>query len=45
MKLLKVIRKINPENEKGKIVLIIRMGAKKINQLFQTILKLCKKSS
>ena len=35
--LIKVIKKINPENEKGKIVLIVRMGSK-IEKLFPTIL-------
>ena len=36
---------INPDNEKGKIVLIVRMGAKKINELFPKLLKQFKKSN
>ena len=43
--IVELVKTINPENEKGKIVLIVRMGAKKINQLFPTILKQFKKSN
>ena len=43
--IVELVKAINPENEKGKIVLIVRMGAKKINQLFPTILKQFKKSN
>ena len=39
-----LVKTINPENEKGKIVLIVRMGAEKINQLFPTILRQLKKN-
>ncbi|MEE2695235.1 MAG: 3-deoxy-7-phosphoheptulonate synthase class II [Pseudomonadota bacterium] len=42
--IVKVIGKINPTNEKGKIVLIIRMGAKQIEKLFPPIIKTIKKS-
>ncbi len=34
-----VIKKINPTNEKGKIVLIVRMGDKSIKKLFPPILQ------
>ena len=37
--LIKVIKKINPNNEKGKIVLIVRMGASKIETIFPNILR------
>ena len=37
--IIKLVNKINPENEKGKIVLIVRMGAKKKNELFPRLLK------
>ncbi len=37
--LVKVIRKINPKNEKGKIVLIIRMGAERISKLYPKVLR------
>ena len=36
--LIKVVKKINPINEKGKITLIVRMGAKNIEKLFPKIL-------
>ena len=39
-----LIKTISPENEKGKIVLIVRMGAQKINQLFPILLRQIKKS-
>ena len=42
--IINIIKTINPENEKGKIVLIVRMGAQKINQLFPTLLRQLKKS-
>ena len=42
--LLKLINLLNPRNEKGKIVLIVRMGAKKIKNLFPSILKKIKKA-
>ncbi len=42
--LIKVIRKINPKNEKGKIVLIIRMGAEMINKLYPKILRTVSKA-
>ena len=32
--LIKVIKRINPNNEKGKIVLIVRMGASKNRENF-----------
>ncbi len=41
--LIEVIKKINPQNEKGKIILIIRMGAKSIEKLYPPILKKIKK--
>ena len=37
--LIKIIKKINPKNEKGKIVLIVRMGYKEIERLFPPILR------
>ena len=37
--LMKVIKTLNPENEKGKIVLIIRMGAKLIERKLPKILE------
>ncbi len=37
--LIKIIKKINPNNEKGKILLIVRMGAKDIDNLFPPILR------
>ena len=37
--LIKVIKRINPNNEKGKIVLIVRMGASKIEKIFPNILR------
>ena len=39
IELLKVIKTLNPENEKGKIVLIVRMGSKLIDKLFPKIIK------
>ena len=39
-----LVKTINPHNEKGKIVLIVRMGAQKINQLFPTLLRQFKNS-
>ena len=39
LELIKVIKKINPKNEKGKITLIIRMGAENIEKLYPPILK------
>ena len=41
--IIELVKTINPENEKGKIVLIVRMGAEKINQLFPQFLKQFKK--
>ncbi len=37
--LLRLVEKLNPKNEVGKIVLIIRMGCEKIEKLFPPILK------
>ncbi len=37
--LLKVIKTLNPKNEKGKIVLIVRMGSKLIDKLLPPILE------
>ena len=37
--LLRLLEKLNPKNEAGKIVLIIRMGSEKIEKLFPPILK------
>ena len=42
--LVKVINRINPKNEEGKIVLIIRMGAGKIEKLFPPIIQAIKKN-
>ena len=42
--IIDLVKTISPENEKGKIVLIVRMGAQKINQLFPTLLRQIKKS-
>ena len=41
--IIELVKTINPEIEKGKIVLIVRMGAEKINQLFPQLLKQFKK--
>ena len=35
IEIIELVKTLNPENEKGKIVLIVRMGAEKINQLSQ----------
>ncbi len=40
--LIRVIKKINPKNEKGKIVLIVRMGARIIEKLYPSILRAIK---
>ena len=37
--LLKLIEKINPQDEAGEIVLIVRMGSKKINKIYPKILR------
>ena len=37
--LLRLLEKLNPTNEAGKIVLIVRMGCEKIEKLFPPILK------
>ena len=42
--LVKLIEKLNPENEAGKIILIVRMGVKKIDDIFPNILGKIKKS-
>ena len=42
--LVRVINRINPKNEKGKITLIVRMGSRDINKLFPPIIKAIKKS-
>ena len=43
--LIKLIKLINPQNESGKIVLIIRMGANKLEEFFPPLLKKIKKTS
>ncbi len=43
--IIKLIKTINPSNESGKIVLIVRMGAEKINNTFPVILKKVKKTN
>ena len=43
--LIKLIKLINPKNELGKIVLIVRMGANKLVKYFPPILKKIKKTS
>tara|TARA_Y100000589_G_scaffold329384_1_gene375735 strand:- start:148 stop:1497 length:1350 start_codon:yes stop_codon:yes gene_type:complete len=43
--ILKLIKVINPSNEEGKIVLIVRMGAKSIKDLYPPILRKIKKSN
>ena len=43
--LLKVIKTLNPKNEKGKIVLIVRMGSKLIDKLFPSILEQIKSAN
>ena len=43
--LLKVIKTLNPENEKGKIVLIVRMGSKLIDDLLPPILEKIKSAN
>ena len=42
--LLKLIEILNPKNETGKIILIVRMGFKKIEKLFTKILRKIKNS-
>ena len=42
--LVKVINRINPKNEEGKIVLIVRMGAGNIEKLYPPIIKAIKKN-
>ena len=42
--LVKVINRINPKNEAGKIILIVRMGAGNIEKLYPTIIKAIKKN-
>ena len=43
--LLKVIKTLNPENEKGKIILIVRMGSKLIDNLLPPILEKIKSTN
>ena len=43
--LLKVIKTLNPKNEKGKIVLIVRMGSKLIDDLLPPILEKIKSAN
>ena len=43
--LLKVIKTLNPENEKGKIILIVRMGSKLIDDLLPPILEKIKSAN
>ena len=43
--LLKVIKTLNPKNEKGKIVLIVRMGSKLIDKLLPPILEKIKSAN
>ena len=43
--LLKVIKTLNPKNEKGKIVLIVRMGSKLIDKLLPSILEKIKNAN
>ena len=42
--LVKVINRINPKNEEGKIILIVRMGAGNIEKLYPPIVKAIKKN-
>ena len=42
--LVKVINRINPKNEAGKIILIVRMGARNIEKLYPPIIKAIKKN-
>ena len=42
--LVKVINRINPKNEAGKIILIVRMGAGNIEKLYPPIIKAIKKN-
>ena len=42
--LVKVINRINPKNEAGKIILIVRMGAGNIEKLYPPIIKATKKN-
>jgi len=37
--LIELIKILNPDNEEGKLVLIVRMGAKKIDELYPPLLK------
>ena len=45
VELLKVIKTLNPKNEKGKIVLIVRMGSKLIDKLLPPILEKIKSAN
>jgi 3-deoxy-7-phosphoheptulonate synthase len=42
--LIKLIEALNPENEPGRLNLIVRMGAKKINDLFPPLLRAVKEA-
>ena len=37
--LVELVKKLNPDNEEGKLNLIVRMGANKINELYPPLLK------
>ena len=43
--LINVIKRINPSNEKGKIILIVRMGARNIEKIFPKILRKIKNTN
>ncbi len=42
--LLELIEKLNPENEPGRLTLIVRMGAEKIGDLFPPLLRVVKEA-
>ena len=42
--LLELIEKLNPENEPGRLTLIVRMGADKIGELFPPLLRVVKEA-
>ena len=43
--LLELIEKLNPKNEPGRLIIIVRMGADKIEKLFPPLLKVVKKAN
>jgi 3-deoxy-7-phosphoheptulonate synthase len=42
--IISVIKKVNPSNERGKLMLICRMGKNKINQILPSLIQIVKKN-